>query len=53
MAKKKQEEPATGEHIKTKEDIEATFHALNLFPQEDNDERSNSRKETGRTNKPK
>ena len=25
----------TGEHIKTKEDIEATFHALNLCPQED------------------
>ena len=25
----------TGEHIKTKEDIEATFHTLNLCPKED------------------
>ena len=31
----------TGEHIKTKEDIEATFHALNLCPQEDKEEESN------------
>ena len=28
----------TGQHIKTKEDIEAAFHALNLFPQEDEEE---------------
>ena len=42
-----------GEHIKTKEDIEATFHALNLCPQEDKEEKSNSRKETGGTNKSK
>ena len=34
----------TGEHIKTKEDIEATFHALNLCPQEE-EEKSNGRKE--------
>ena len=33
----------TGEHIKTKEDIEATFHALNLCPQEEED-KSNGRK---------
>ena len=42
-----------GEHIKTKEDIEATFHALNLCPQEDKEEKSNGRKETGGTNKSK
>ena len=41
----------TGEHIKTKEDIEATFHALNLCPQEDEEEKSNGRKDTRRTNK--
>ena len=35
----------TGEHIKTKEDIEATFHTLNLCPQEDKEEKSYSRKE--------
>ena len=28
----------TGEHIKSKEDIEAAFHALNLCPQEDEEE---------------
>ena len=43
----------TGEHIKTKEDIEATFHALNLYPQEDEEEKSNDRKDTRRTNKSK
>ena len=41
----------TGEHIKTKEDIEATFHALNLCPQEDEEEKSNGRKDTRRTSK--
>ena len=41
----------TGEHIKTKEDIEATFHALNLCPQEDKEEKSNGRKETRGTSK--
>ena len=35
----------TGKHIKTKEDIEATFHALNLCPQEDEEEKSNGRKD--------
>ena len=43
----------TGKDIKSKKDIEATFHALNLCPQEDNEEMSNGRKETGRTSKPK
>ena len=33
-----------GEHIKTKEDIEAAFHTLNLCPQEDEEEKSNGRK---------
>ena len=43
----------TGEHIKTKEDIEATFHTLNLCPQEDEEEKSNGRKDTRRTSKSK
>ena len=43
----------TGEHIKTKEDIEATFHAPNLCPQEDKEEKSNGRKDTRRASKPK
>ena len=43
----------TGEHIRTKEDIEAAFHALNLCPQEDKEEKSNGRKDTRRTSKPK
>ena len=34
----------TGEHIITKEDIEATFHTLNLCPQEDEEEKSNGKK---------
>ena len=42
-----------GEHIKTKEDIEATFHALNLCPQEDKEEKSNGRKDTRGTSKSK
>ena len=33
----------TGEHIKTKEDIEATFHALNLCSQEEEEEKSNGK----------
>ena len=41
----------TGEHIKTREDIEATFHALNLCPQEDKEQKSNGRKDTRRTSK--
>ena len=43
----------TGEHIKTKEDIEATFHALNLCPQEEEEEKSNGRKDKRRTSKSK
>ena len=43
----------TGEHIKTKEDIEATFHALNLCPLEEEEEKSNGRKDKRRTSKPK
>ena len=43
----------TGEHIKTDEDIEATFHALNLCSQEDEEEKSNGRKDTRRTSKSK
>ena len=35
----------TGEHIKTKEDIEATFHTLNLWPQEEEEQKSDGRKE--------
>ena len=42
----------TGEHIKTKEDIEATFHTPNLCPQEE-EEKSNGRKDTRRTGKSK
>ena len=43
----------TGEHIKTKEDMEATFHTLHLCPQEDEEEKSNGRKDTRRTSKSK
>ena len=43
----------TGKDIKSKKDIEGAFHALNLCPQEDNEEKSNCREETGGTNKPK
>ena len=43
----------TGEYIKTKEDIEAAFHALNLCPQEDEEEKSHGRKDTRRTSKSK
>ena len=43
----------TGEHIKTKEDIEATFHTLNLYPQVDKEEKSNGRKDTRRSSKSK
>ena len=43
----------TAEHIKTKEDIEATFHTLHLCPQEEEEEKSNGRKDTRRTSKSK
>ena len=42
----------TGEHIKTKQDIEAAFHAVQLCPQEEEEQKSDGRKEI-RTNKPK
>ena len=42
----------TGEHIKTKEDIEATFHTLHLCPQEEEEQKSDGRKER-RTSKSK
>ena len=35
----------TGERIKTKEDIEAAFHALHLCPQEEEEQKSDGRKE--------
>ena len=35
----------TGEHIKTKQDIEADFHALNLCSQEEEEQKSDGRKE--------
>ena len=43
----------TGKDIKSKKDIEDAFHTLNICPQEDNEEKSNGRKEMGATNKPK
>ena len=36
----------TGEHIKTKEDIEAAFHALNLCSQEEEEQKFDGRKES-------
>ena len=35
----------TGEHIKTKEDIKAAFHTLNLCSQEEEEQMSDGRKE--------
>ena len=43
----------TGKDIKSKKDIEHAFHAFNLCPQENNEEKSHGREETGETNKPK
>ena len=43
----------TGKDIKSMKDIEHAFHALNLCPQENNEEKINGREETGGTNKPK
>ena len=42
----------TGEHIKTKEDIEATFYTLHLCPEEEEEQKSDGRKER-RTSKSK
>ena len=33
----------TGEHIKTKEDIEAAFHTLHLCPEEEEEKKSDGR----------
>ena len=35
----------TGEHIKTKEDIKAASHTLNLYSQEEEEQKSDGRKE--------
>ena len=35
----------TGGHVRTKEDIEAVFHALNLCSQEEEEQKSDGRKE--------
>ena len=43
----------TGKDIKFMKDIEHAFHALNLCPQENNEEKSNDREEAGGTNKTK
>ena len=43
----------TREHIKRKEDIEAAFYALNLCPQEEEEEKSDGRKDKRRTSEPK
>ena len=43
----------TGEHIKSKEDIETAFYALNLCSPEDKEEKSNGRKEPRETSKSK
>ena len=43
----------TGTDIKSMKDIEHTFHALNLCPKENNEEKPNGREETGGTIKPK
>ena len=42
----------TGEHIKTKEDIEATFHTLHLCSQEEEEQKSDGSK-ARRTSKSK
>ena len=42
-----------GKDIKSKKDMEDAFHTLNLCPQENIEEKSNGREETGGTNKPK
>ena len=43
----------TGKDIKSMKDTEHTFHALNLHPKENNEEKPNGRGEIGGTNKPK
>ena len=43
----------TGEHIKTKEDIEATFHALHLCPEEEKEDQKSDGRQGKRTTKSK
>ena len=43
----------TGEHIKTKEDIEATFNILNLCSQEEEEEEKSNGRKDRRTSKSK
>ena len=43
----------TGKHLKTKEDIEATFHALHLCPQEEEEEQKSDGRKERRTSKSK
>ena len=43
----------TGEHIKTKEDIEAAFHTLHLCPQEEEEEQKSGGRKERRTSKSK
>ena len=43
----------TGKLIKTKEDIEATFHALHLCPEEEEEQKSDGRKKEEPTNQSK
>ena len=42
-----------GKDIKSMKDIECAFHALNLCPKENNEEKPNGREDTGGTNKSK
>ena len=43
----------TGEHIKTKEDIEAAFHALHLCPEEEKEDQKSDGRQGKRTTKSK
>ena len=43
----------TGGHIKTKEDIEATFHALHLCPEEERENQKSDGRQGKRTTKSK
>ena len=43
----------TGEHIKSKEDIKATFHALHLCPQDKEEQKSDGRKKEEPANQSK
>ena len=43
----------TGEHIKTKEDIEATFHAVHLCPEEEREDQKSDGRQRKRTTKSK